>query len=378
MFSSFLDHLCRTVFLFIFLLSLGCVKNTTDVVKMSTKSSKDVLELKSVVIDKITDEYGTIRDINFGSAYGVSRDKSTVWIYDIELNELSVNKLEGDGPSKIQSVLNVWAFDSDRFVVNDIRGLYLYNKLGEMSFRCSDLYTAINVGGLSTGFRDNNYNVMVPALNANIPLEGMNYFNRDDIFFLAKVNLKSCRITVGGEIGVNSIYKKQDIQLRERGLIEKLGEDKLILFHQYDTNLQVLNKDDLSLIRSVRIDPRGFGEIKPARDRSLQEMSRIAQVNSSIIRVKATSDGRYIVVQHMIGKAEFEPTEQFLMGEQTLPERWIEIYDLDDYTKVYSNTGSLPDDAILVSAKNLNEVYFTSNTAGGNEGTYLVHAAYGN
>lgn len=357
----------------VFISMCNCGVSNKDARHLFAKDNEEtsfVFEVSRIV--KITPELGSIRDYTGGAFFGVSSDKSSVWIYEEGSDPLVVLDLEGEGPGKIGAIHNVFGLDNQKFIVFDIKGAHLYNREGKVSLECSDLYQEINVGTIASGFFRDRYSVLVPSLNPMVPLDFIDYYKREDIFFASKVNLKTCDVITFGNVPMSSVYKEKYFPVRQRGFVEPVGSDKILLFFQFDQIIQILDVNTFELIREVTLAPSRFKEVVGSSDRSLQEMTRIAQINPAYIRMKVTADGNYLVTQYTEGAEDFKPTTDYLDGLDDRPDRWIEIYDLRTFEKIGSEISSFPDDAILISAPSLDSIFFYSNSQSGEEGTYLI------
>jgi hypothetical protein len=248
---------------------------------------------------------------------------------------------------------------------------------GKMSISCPDIFREINIGTLGIGFPDDGYDVFYPSLNPDIPMSTNNYYNLMDVFFVSKVNVQTCQVASGGKASENSVYRTLNLPVRGRGIIEPVGKDHILLYFQFDKEIQILNKNDFSIHKVLTLSPAEFRRVVPATDNSLQEKTRLAQLNPAYVRMKVTSDGKYLVTQYKSGLDDFSETQEFLNGESRKASRWIEVYDLETSEKLYEGTGNIPNSALLVQADDLESVFFGANDLDGDEGTYLISASYG-
>ncbi len=366
----------RIRFIFLFFLLQSCQKSAVPTKTIGESGTKGEITIDTFY--KISDQVYTIYDFNFDRIYGVSKDRSKVIVYDVQLAKEKTFHLAGEGPDKTGDIHIVYAFDEDKFVVHDIRSAYLYNAANEkFSFSCSNLFTDINVGTLSAGFRKANYKVILPAISPRIPQDDEKYYKNPDVFFFTDLDLKTCKVNpFFVSVDEKSVYHEYYFPIRQRGLIEPLGDDKVLLYFQFDKIVQIVDLNSQEVIDRIALKPN-FRELQSAKDRSLQEMARIAQLNPAYIRMKVTKDSKYLITQYIKGQSTYAGTMDFLDGRYERQKRWIEIYDLENHVKIFETDLAISENEFfLIEATTKNAFYFYTNSHEGEEGTFLFKCSY--
>ena len=337
--------------------------------------SSQEYSLNSVKTVKLTDEVGSIWDVVQDKLLGVSSDKSRVWIYDLTDSSFRELRIEGEGPGKTGDILKAYWKDSNSFVIHDIKGAYLYDLDGNLVRKCEEVYGHMNVGTISSGFGYEEEKVIVSALNPSIPVKKQGYFQNPDIFFFAELDFSNCSVTIGGKDINLPTYSSRLLPVRYRGYIENLNDEQFFLFFQYEKNLWIYDKNSFNHIKTLSLNPNHFTEIIGATEWSLQEMTRLAQINPAYLRMKALYNGTVLITQYSESSSEYKPSLEYLDGDIIRPKRWLEVYTLDpNYEKVKEI--ELPEtfavNPIMFGTNNKNKVYLYANEHNGAEGTFIV------
>lgn len=367
---AFFSKWCPLTVLVILVVFYGCARTTQG--EAIDRFSKEFAKLNLMEITELDADFLRIQDMNFGKIFSTSKSREAIFVHSIEGERIARVDLVGEGPNKISDVHNVYGYSENQFVVHDIKGVYVYDFLAQkFSYKCNDIYYDVNVGTIPTGFKHSDRSLVFSTLNPSIPLSSEEYYENPEIFYFSRLNLKTCDSQSFGNVASNSIYKEKLLPVRERGYIERIGNDHIVLYFQFDKSIQIYNIEKFEKTNEISLS-LPFNEVFSARDRSLQEVTRISQINPAIIRMKVTNDERFIVVQYLKGQDDYLPAQEYLDGSQNKPQRWIDVFDLKEKKKVASELKMPSNRSLLLEAPTLDSIYFSSNINDNKEGTFLT------
>jgi len=371
--KNFKSIISLFVFLGLCFFVVSC-KTAAQIIKFKTDVKLTQLNVSHVM--NVDSAIFSVYDISHGNAYSVSRDRSSINVFNLTTEVGTDYRLVGEGPGKIRDIHTVYGVDGTKFIVHDKMGVYMYNfKNNKFSFSCEELYKSANVGRMPSGFSVSSTKAIVPSLNPHIPMNENFYYENPEIFFFSEVDLKTCTVYNGGSLVENSPYNSKNLTIRQRARVEKMAGNRFLLYFQYDKNLQIIDIDNFEVLDNYMLATE-FKELVSASDRSLQEMTRLAQLNPAYISIKITEDSRYVITQYLDGSDEYKKSTDYLDGLPDRPRRFFEVYDLNTKKRVGKRISGKFEDVNLVKAISLNEVYLSTNFHEESEGTFIFKASF--
>lgn len=368
-------------------LSVVCVSLVVGLSQLSCERTEEREISPSFEIDENSGEYVieidstrfVSEDISYFSTIhettiaGVSKDGAKIVIYDFKIDSLRELDLMGEGPGKTDRIFDVSILRENVIFVMDQINAYVYDFDGTLISKCGPLANKVNYGRSVHAIPISGDKVAFAAINPMVEVENVNYFNNEDNFQYATLNINSCELKYGGILGQDNLYRENFYAVRMRPILTRLNNEFLISLMPFNDKLEFINASNFELENSVRLISENFDADYFANVNSLEEQSKIIQLNSSYRHLLASDDGEKLLVQYKRGTEDYISPEDLMgssKGTKIGANKYFELYSLKNKQKM-GNDILAPSNLIPLYYQSDHLLLFYSTIHDEKEGLYL-------